>query len=127
MEAGEAGAEWSVMTDGNGILTEAPGSNIFVVRGNTVLTPELGCLEGVTRLTVRELCDELGLEVVVGTVKADQLLSADEAFLTSSAGGILPVSTVDGTPLCQGAGPISTKIHNLYWKKRWGRMACHRH
>ena len=120
MEAGEAGAEWSVMTDGNGILTESPGSNIFLVRDNKVLTPELGCLEGVTRLTARQLCEELGLEVIVGAATVDQLLSADEAFLTSSAGGILPVSTVDGTTLCQGAGPISTKVHNLYWQKRWG-------
>ena len=119
MEAGEAGAEWSVMTDGKGVLTEASGSNIFVVQGNRVLTPELGCLEGVTRLTAREICAELDLEVVAGTVKVEDLLAADEAFLTSSAGGVLPVSTVNGTPLCQGAGPVSTKVHNLYWEKRW--------
>ena len=119
MEAGEAGAEWSVMTDGNGVLTEAPGSNIFVINGDRVLTPEQGCLEGVTRLTARELCTELGLKIEVGTVTVDDLVSADEAFLTSSAGGILPVTAVDGQALCQGAGPISTKVHNLYWEKRW--------
>ncbi len=119
MEAGEAGAGWSVMTDGAGVLTEAPGSNIFVVRGNRVLTPEMGCLEGITRLTARELCGEIGLDVVIGTVTVDDLMNADEAFLTSSAGGILPVSTVDGQPICQGAGPISTRVHNTYWERRW--------
>jgi len=119
MEAGEFGAEWSVMTDGNGNLTEAPGSNIFVVRGNRALTPELGCLEGVTRQTARELCEELGTTVKTTTVTVGDLMSADEAFLTTSAGGILPISVVDGTPLCQGPGPISTRIHNLYWDKRW--------
>lgn len=119
MEAGEAGAEWSVMTDGDGVLTEAPGSNIFVVKGDKVLTPELGCLEGVTRQTARELCEEIGKEIEVTTVTVDDLMSADEAFLTTSAGGILPVSAVDGRALCQGAGPVSTLIHNLYWDKRW--------
>ena len=119
MEAGERGAEWAVMTDGNGALTEAPGSNIFVVKNGKVLTPELGCLEGVTRLAVREICEELGLPVALGTVTVDDLTSAEEAFLSSSAGGIVPVSTVDGKPLCQGAGPVSTRVHNLYWTKRW--------
>ena len=119
MEAGEAGAEWSVMTDGKGMLTESPGSNIFVVKGDKVLTPELGCLEGVTRQTARELCEEVGKEVHVTEVAVADLMSADEAFLTTSAGGVLPISAVDGQPLCQGAGPVSSRVHNLYWEKRW--------
>jgi len=119
MEAGAAGAEWSVLTDGQGVLTEAPGSNIFVIRDGRAMTPATGGLEGVTRLTALDLCREVGLEVVETDVTTADLMSADEAFLTSSAGGILPVSAVDGTPLCQGAGPISTRVHNLYWEKRW--------
>ena len=119
MEAGAAGAGWSVLTDGNDVLTEAPGSNIFVVRENRIMTPELGCLEGITRLTALELCAEIGMSVEVGTVTVDDLLTADEAFLTSSAGGIVPVSTVNEQPICQGSGPVSTRIHNLYWEKRW--------
>ena len=119
MEAGKHGADWAVMTDGRGALTEAPGSNVFVVADGGVLTPDVGCLEGITRQTVREICAELGLPVRVGRVTVDMLKSADEAFLTSSAGGIVPVSAVDGRPLCRGAGPVSTTVHNLYWEKRW--------
>ncbi|MYF88328.1 MAG: branched-chain amino acid--2-keto-4-methylthiobutyrate aminotransferase [Boseongicola sp. SB0676_bin_33] len=119
MEAGGAGAEWSVLTDGNDVLTEAPGSNIFVVRDDKIMTPELGCLEGITRLTALELCAEIGLDVEAGRVTVNDLVTADEAFLTSSAGGILPVSTVDGQPICQGSGPVSTRIHNLNWETRW--------
>ncbi len=119
MEAGGSGAGWSVLTDGNDVLTEAPGSNIFVFRENRIMTPELGCLEGITRLTTLELCAEIGLSIEVGTVTVDDLVTADEAFLTSSAGGILPVSIVNDQPICQGAGPVSTRIHNLYWEKRW--------
>ncbi|MYA89780.1 MAG: branched-chain amino acid--2-keto-4-methylthiobutyrate aminotransferase [Boseongicola sp. SB0662_bin_57] len=119
MEAGRAGAEWSVLTDGNGVLTEAPGSNIFVVRENKITTPETGCLEGITRLTALDLCAEIGLNVEVGTVTVDDLMAADEAFLTSSAGGIIPISAVNQQPICRGSGPVSTRIHNLYWEKRW--------
>ena len=119
MEAGERRTDWAVMTDGNGCLTEAPGSNVFVVKGGSVTTPEQGCLEGVTRRTVIEICKEIGIPIHPGSVAVSELLSAEEAFLSSSAGGIIPVSAVDGRPLCQGAGPISTRIHNLYWEKRW--------
>lgn len=119
MEAGAAGAEWSVMTDGNGLLTEAPGSNIFVVKGNKVLTPLLGCLEGVTRRTAREICETIGKTVQATSVSVDDLMSADEAFLTTSAGGILPITVVDGRSICQGPGPVSTLVHNSYWDKRW--------
>ena len=119
MEAGAAGAGWSVLTDGKGYLAEAPGSNIFVVTRGDVRTPDRGCLEGITRMTVLELATELGLKVEVAPVTVDELLEAEEAFLTSSAGGILPVSTVNGRPLCQGAGPVSTRIHNLYWERIW--------
>ena len=119
MEAGAAGAGWSVLTDGKGFLAEAPGSNVFVVANGSVRTPDRGCLEGIARKTVLELAADLGLNVEVAPVFVGELLAAEEAFLTSSAGGILPVSTVNGRPLCQGAGPVSTPIHNLYWERVW--------
>ncbi len=118
MEAGGHGADWTVLSDGSVALTEAPGSNVFVVKDGRIHTPERGCLEGITRTTVGELCQTFGMEVMFGRVIVDDLMSADEAFLTSSAGGILPVSKVDGKVLCGRAGPVSTRIHNLYWKKR---------
>ncbi|MCM3372814.1 hypothetical protein M3640_19275, partial [Bacillus velezensis] len=60
-------------------------------------------------------------KVNIGTYTATQLREADEAFTSSSAGGIMPVSAVDDQPLgnSNGPGPISEKIHNLYWEKRW--------
>ena len=120
MESGAAGKGWSVLTDGNEYLAEAPGSNIFVVARGGVRTPDCGCLEGITRMTELELATDFGLNVGVAPVTVDELLEAEEAFPTSSAGGILPVSTVNGRPLCQGAGPVSTRIHNLYWERVWG-------
>ena len=57
-------------------------------------------------------------------MKAEQvttadLEAADEDFLTSSAGGIIPVSAVDGKQLSAGVGPVTTRLHNLYWELRW--------
>ncbi|MGI9613193.1 MAG: aminotransferase class IV [Acidimicrobiales bacterium] len=115
------GADWSVLLDRNGNLTEAPGCNIFVVADGTLRTPARGCLEGITRRTVTELAGELGVGVDIGTVPAEELETADEAFLTSSAGGIMPITHVDGHPLKAGStpGPITRELHNRYWTKRW--------
>ena len=118
-EAGENGANWSVLTDGHDALTESPGSNVFIVKDGRVLTPDLGCLEGITRKTALTLCAGLGLKVESTQVTVDMLKQADEAFLTSSAGGILPVAAVDGQRLAGGVGPVTTALHNLYWQRRW--------
>ena len=120
-EAFDAGYEWSVLTDAEGLLTEAPGSNIFLVNGNRLLTPAKGCLEGITRQSTLDIATEMGLETCVGAVHADELFAADEAFLTSSAGGIAPINSVDGKILGgqPGPGPRTVEIHNAYWRKRW--------
>ncbi|MCY4396165.1 MAG: aminotransferase class IV [Rhodospirillaceae bacterium] len=120
-EAGDRGAEWSLLSDGAGNLTEAPGSNVFVVANGAVATPEDWCLEGITRMTALELVREFGREVEVRKVAVDELMQADEAFLTSSAGGIVPLNSVDGVVLGggPGPGPLTRALHDRYWQKRW--------
>jgi branched-chain amino acid aminotransferase len=120
-EANRAGADWPVLTDGNGQLTEAPGCNVFVIKHGILKTPASGCLEGITRRTVIDLAAELNLPVEVTTIGAEELLDADEAFLTSTAGGILPAARVNDRPLRgrDGPGELTTRLHNLYWEKRW--------
>ena len=121
-EAGERGGEWSVLPDRDGNLTESPGSNIFIIKNGVVAKPESGCLEGITRQTVIDLCELLGVPCEVRPVHSDELLSADEAFLTSTAGGIVPVSSINSVPLGrkQGPGKLTTRIHDEYWQRRWG-------
>jgi branched-chain amino acid aminotransferase len=120
-EAGSQGYDWSVLTDGKGHLTEAPGCNIFVLHGNTLATPDSGCLEGITRKTALELAQEINLLTEVRPVLVDELLDADAAFLCSSAGGIMPINSADGIVLggSNGPGKVVTELHNLYWEKRW--------
>ena len=106
----------------DGYVSEASGENIFVVRDGVVYTPELtSCLEGITRRTTLELAAEIGLPAREEKVHADQLLAADEAFITSTAGGIMPVNSVDGIVFggSDGPGELTARLHNLYWEKRW--------
>ena len=120
-EALRSGHDWSVLTDGEGNLTEAPGCNVFLIKNGVLRTPATGCLEGITRKAVFELARELGLPLEIGTVSAQELIDADEAFLTSTAGGIMPAARVNDRPLGghNGPGEITTALHNLYWEKRW--------
>lgn len=120
-EAGDHNKEWSVMLGDDGYLTEAPGANIFLVKDSELYTPDSGCLEGITRKTALELAEILELPVYIEKLSPNQLLEADEAFMTSSAGGILPINSVDDVVLGGEAGPgeWTTRIHNMYWQKRW--------
>ena len=98
-EARENDKDWSVLTDGEGFLTEAPGANIFVIKDGELYTPDSGCLEGITARSALELAHMLDIPTHVERVHADDLRKADDAFITSSAGGIMPVNSVDGVLL----------------------------
>ena len=53
-------------------------------------------------------------------IHADEFRSAQEVFMTTTAGSVMPVGTIDGAPVgAGGAGEISTRLHNLFWEKRW--------
>ncbi|MFA7588466.1 MAG: aminotransferase class IV [Novosphingobium sp.] len=119
-EATDRGADWCVLCDANGYLAEAPGSNIFVVKDGKLFTPASGCLEGITRKTIMELAEELQIAVIREDIHADALRNADEVFLTSTAGGVMPVRSVDGKVVGGNArNPITSRLHNRYWEKRW--------
>lgn len=120
-EAHDAGKDWSVLCDANGYLTESPGANIFFIKDGVLLSPDTGCLEGITRKTTLELAEEMGLPIRVEPVHVSQLWDAEEAFLTSTAGGIMPINSVDGKLLggVSGPGKLVTQLHNAYWEKRW--------
>ena len=120
-EAHDQGRDSAVLCDEHGYLAESPGANIFLIKDGVLYTPDSGCLEGITRKTTLELAAEIGLPARVEKVHADQLRDADEAFITSTAGGIMPVNSVDGAVLdaVPGPGELTTELHNLYWGKRW--------
>lgn len=89
---------------------------MFAFTGGRWLTPAGGTLAGITRRTVIELAGEAGQPVEQGTLTADDLFSAAEVLVTSTAGGVMPVTVIDGKPVGTGTpGPLTRQLQDLYW------------
>jgi branched-subunit amino acid aminotransferase/4-amino-4-deoxychorismate lyase len=117
-EAFDRGCESVVLVDGAGNVTEGPGFNIFAVKNGRLSTPDRGVLHGITRQTVFDLCRESNLEIQAGPLAVKALREADEVFLSSTAGGIVPITRIDGDPISDGRpGPLSQRLTKLYWEK----------
>lgn len=118
-EAYDLGRDTSCVVDAEGHVTEGPGFNLFVVRDGTVRTPAHGVLEGISRRTVIELCARLGIPLREEAVPAQALADADEVFLSSTGGGVLPIARVNGQPLrLPHPGPVTSRLHAAYWTMR---------
>jgi len=118
-EAQERGADNCVMLDREGYVTEGPGFNVFSVTGGAVATSDHGSLEGVTRLSVQELCAEFGIPFAIRKLPVAELREADEIFLATTAGGIMPASRLDDRILGNDRpGPISSRLREAFWAKR---------
>ena len=117
-EAYDAGADQVVMPDVHGNITEGLGFNVFVIRDGRATSPGTGVLEGVTRKVVLELCEDIGLPARLGTVSVEDLLSADEAFLCTTAGGVVGITEVNGRTIANGMPRETTRrLDDLYWTK----------
>jgi len=115
-EAYDHDADTAILVDAAGDLVEGPGFNIFVRRGNTVITPARGVLEGVTRETLLELLAGEELQVTQGPLSAASAQSADEVFITSTAGGVMPVTRISEQVVGDGRpGALTAKLNNAYW------------
>ncbi|MBB2202122.1 aminotransferase class IV [Gluconacetobacter tumulisoli] len=118
-EAGDRGADTCVLLDADGHVTEGAGFNVFAVIAGAVVTPDRGALEGITRASVAELCRDLGLEYCERPITAQELRGAEEIFLSTTAGGIMPVSRIDDiVPGDDRPGPVSMRLRDLFWAKR---------
>ena len=113
----DAGGDTVVLSDGAGNVVEGPGFNIFCVNAQgTLVTPAEGVLEGITRRTVIEMAAALGLPLQARALPAAELRSACEVFLSTSGGGVLPVTRVDGHSVGDGAvGPVTRQLVQAYW------------
>ena len=118
-QALDSGADTAVLCTPEGDLAEGPGFNLFLAKDGRLKTPEKNVLRGITRRSVMELAAELGVPLEAGRLSKADLLDADEAFLTSTAGGIMPVTRVDERIMSNDApGPLSRQFRQLYWQKR---------
>ncbi|CAM1508628.1 Fc.00g054760.m01.CDS01 [Cosmosporella sp. VM-42] len=115
-EALDRGATYPFLTDGDAHLTEGSGFNVFLVKDGILYTPERGVLLGITRKSVIDVARASDLEVRIGFVPVELTYIADEIFMSTTAGGIMPITELDGQPVNGGKlGPITKKIWDGYW------------
>ena len=115
-EAFENGGETVALVDQSGNLTEGPGFNIFVIKDKVITTPATGVLHGITRKSIIELAVEYGYEVIEGDLSPQSTREADEVFATSTAGGIMPITTIDNQTIGTGnIGRITKELQKGYW------------
>lgn len=119
LEAFEYGDETTILSDFDGNITEGPGFNIFASIDGVLCTPVSNILEGITRSTVLLLAEELQLPIIIRNIGTEEFINSSEIFITSTAGGIMPISYVNGIRINEGTpGPLTTAIHDLYWRKK---------
>jgi len=115
-DAYDRGGETVILVDRENNVVEGPGFNVFAVEGERISTPSRGVLEGITRKTVIELADDHGFPLEQRAVPAEEVRRAEEVFVTSTAGGIMPVTEVDGRPVGNGVpGPVTLRLRDAYW------------
>jgi branched-chain amino acid aminotransferase len=117
LEARRAGADEAIFLDTAGHCSEATASNLFILSQGILMTPPLSCaaLPGVTRATVLELARAMAMPTAERAFGPDELMAADEIFLTSSLRGIAPVSRVGGRVIGTGRpGGFTRRVTTEY-------------
>ncbi len=96
-QAKEKGFDEALILDNQGYISEASRSNIFLIRGNEIITPGLdcGCLDGITRRVIFDLARKYKIAMYTGKLVIQDLLNADEAFLTNSLIGVMPLACLE--------------------------------
>jgi branched-chain amino acid aminotransferase len=123
-EAIKSGYSEAILLDNNGLVAEASGENIFLVRRGKLKTPPLSSaiLEGITRDTVIALAREAGLVVEECTFARDEMYLADEVFFTGTAAELTPVREIDDRQIGAGeCGPVTRKLQDLYFEAVKGK------
>jgi branched-chain amino acid aminotransferase len=116
-DAKDGGADESLYLNQKGYITEAAGSNVFIVKEGVLKTPpyESGILPGVTRVIVFELAAQLGIKVKELNCRLSDLVQADEVFITNSLIEIMPVTVFGGKPIGNGKpGKVTRNLMKAY-------------
>jgi branched-chain amino acid aminotransferase len=117
------GYDEAIMLDTQGLVSEASGENIFVIRDGVLCTPALHTvLQGVTRSTVIALARDKGVRVEERILTRDDLYVADEIFLTGTAAEVTPIREVDRRTIGSGErGPLTATLQSAFFDVVAGR------
>ena len=116
IEANDAGAAEAIMLNREGHVAEGSGDNVFVVRAQVLMTPPAsdGALEGVTREAVLALARAAGIDAREVSLSAYDLFGCDEAFLTGTGAGLVPIRSVGGRRLPACPGPVFRRMESAF-------------
>lgn len=116
IQAIKAGFDEALMLDPHGFVATCNSTHFFIVRDGEVWTSSGDyCLAGITRANVISLCRHNGIPSFEKNFSLSQVYGAQEAFVTGTLGGVVPVIEVDGRAIGEGrSGPMVQRLQNLY-------------
>ena len=115
IQATQAGADEALMLDPHGFVATCNSTHFFIVRKGEVWTSSGDyCLGGITRANVIQVCREAGIPVFEKNFSLTDVYGADEAFVTGTFAGVVPVTEVDGRALTPARGPMVERLQGLY-------------
>lgn len=128
-EALTSGYDEALLLDTEGFVSEGAGENIFIIRNNTLYTPDLAsCLEGITRESIITIARDLGYTIQEKRITRDEIYCADEAFFTGTAAEVTPIRELDDRPIGNGTrGPITQAIQKVFFEAVAGKHQQYHH
>ena len=122
IQAAQAGADEGLMLDPHGFVATCNSTHFFIVRKGEVWTSTGDyCLGGITRGNVIEICREQGIPVFEKNFSLTDVYGAEEAFVTGTFAGVVPVREIDGRRMTDGRGPMVERLQGLYRQAHRGR------
>ncbi len=128
-EALADGYDEALLLDTEGYVSEGAGENVFIVKNDTIYTPDLAsCLDGITRNSVLTMAADLGIKIKEKRITRDEVYCCDEAFFTGTAAEVTPIRELDRRTIGSGArGPITEKLQSLFFDVVNGRAPQYAH
>lgn len=118
------GYDEAILMDSQGYVCQGSGENLFLVKNGELHTPDLagGALDGITRRTIIQFAEDLGIKVVERRITRDEFYLADEIFMTGTAAEVTPIREYDDRVIGNGGrGPLTEKLQTLYFDVVHGR------
>lgn len=118
------GYDEAILMDSHGYVCQGSGENLFLVKNGELHTPDLagGALDGITRRTIIQFADDLGIKVTERRITRDEFYLADEIFMTGTAAEVTPIREYDDRVIGNGGrGEITEKLQTLYFDVVHGR------
>ena len=118
------GYDEAILMDPQGYVCQGSGENLFLVKDGVLHTPDLagGALDGITRRTIIQFAEDLGIKVVERRITRDEFYLADEIFMTGTAAEVTPIREYDDRTIGNGGrGELTEKLQTLYFDVVHGR------